>query len=292
MPTGWFSAATSIVRSLCGTIIILVSLLAAPAFANSVVYQKLQVKGFPTQLVTVNLNDKSVVVSPSLNQNGRGGSETFASMVKRTKPAAAITGTFFDTRTLLPTGDIVIEGKKVHRGVIGTAICIDSENQAHFVPREKMRQFKSDQFDTVLGAGPTLLREGKWALDPKAEGFKDPALFKRANRVAVGVTANNKLLLVVIPRNILLSELAKIMQALGATDAVALDGGSSSGIYADNRIISAPKRKLTNTLMVFVGNKQYSSARAQLAPTHITTETTTPRQERLERTAANQLAQR
>lgn len=271
----------------------MVLLLAIPAFADSVVYQKLQVKGFPTHLVTVNLNDKNVVVSPTLNQHGRGGSETFASMVRRTKPAAAITGTFFDTRTLLPTGDIVIEGKRVHRGVIGTAICIDSENQAHFITRKEMRQVNCDQFDTVLGAGPTLLREGNLALDPRTEGFKDPALFKRASRVAVGVTANNKLLLVVVPRNILLSELAKVMRALGATDAVALDGGSSSGIYANNRMISAPRRKLTNTLMVFVGNKQYSTARTQLAPTHITTETTTPRQARLENAAANsQLAQR
>jgi hypothetical protein len=129
-------------------------------------------------------------------------------------------------------------------------------------------------------------------LDAKSEGFRDPALFAPASRVAIGATANNKLLLVVVTRKIQLSDLARVMAALKATDAAALDGGSSSGIYANGRMAVAPKRKLTNTLMVFVGEEHYSAARTQLAPTLINEETTTARQIRLYNSSPKKVAQR
>jgi hypothetical protein len=97
------------VRNLRDGVIILICL-ASPVLADPVVYQKLEVEGIPIHLVTANLNDRRVTVAPSLTLNGRGSSETFASIIKRTNPTAAITGTFFDTKTLLPTGNIVIEG--------------------------------------------------------------------------------------------------------------------------------------------------------------------------------------
>jgi len=85
-------------------------------------------------------------------------------------------------------------------------------------------------------------------------------------RAALGLTATNKLLLVTIARPITLSRLAKLMKALGARDAINLDGGTSTAIAYRGRVLHRPGRRLTNVLLVYDFPAAYRAARSQILP--------------------------
>ena len=234
---------------------------------SSVIYQKAVVYSTPVHVVYVDLNDPDVKVTVAIAKRGRGSSEPASSIVSRTRPTAAITGTFFDTRTLIPTGDILICGTRIHSGCVGSALRITQDNKASIAPFKFRRSQKDGDFETILQAGPTLVSDGVIALNPRAEGFRDPRLFTATRKTAVGVTPSNKLILLAVNKPISMRGLAKIIHRLGATQAILLDGGSSTAMYARGRFVSRPLRKLTNLLLVYERAESYRMAAGQLAPT-------------------------
>jgi hypothetical protein len=242
---------------------------AIPTLASSISYQKQVVLSVPVHVTYVNLNDRNVKVTVAIAEKGRGSSESVSSMISRTKPKAAITGTFFDTRSLLPTGDIIVGGIRAHSGCVGAALCITQENYARIVPHKKRAIRTASNYDTVLAGGPTLVDGGKVSMNPRAEGFRDPALFELKRRTAVGLTTENKLLFVSVNKPISMHKLAKIMVQLGCDQAIMLDGGSSTALYADGRFMSRPVRKLTNLLVAYETQEEYQLAAGKLAPTLI-----------------------
>src|SRR5262249_15568239 len=87
----------------------------------------------PVSVVQAVLRDPDVKVGIVMARAGIGQSEGFVSMINRTHPAAAITGTFFGLRNGLPTGDIVVNGRAIYRGFIGTALAITDGNVVSFI---------------------------------------------------------------------------------------------------------------------------------------------------------------
>lgn len=88
---------------------------------------------------------------------------------------------------------------------------------------------------SAIGAGPTLVRSGKNALDAQAEAFSDAFANARSARSAVGLTRDGTLVLLVALKNerspgLTLAELARLMLERGAFEALALDGGGSAGL--------------------------------------------------------------
>lgn len=237
-----------------------------PAARNSVSYTRSYVNGVVAQVITVNLNDPDVRLTPALARRGVGASERFESILDRTRPTAAITGTFFDTRSLYPTGDIVVDGEMVCRGVVGTAIGIGWNNEIEFLSTRCGAVSDWGGYQSVLCVGPRLLANGKPAVFPRVEGFRDSGIYSASIRAAIGVTKWNKLLLVTTTKPIYLSKLAKVMKALGAQDAATLDGGGSTALYYRGSVIARPKRKLTNLLVVYDSLTSYEQARQNLAP--------------------------
>lgn len=237
-----------------------------PASPPSLRYQKRRAAGVPVHLITVNLNDPNVKVAVALAGGGLGRRESFRGMLHRTRPVAALTGTFFSMRDAWPTGDIVIDGRWVYTGCIGTAVAITPRNEVRFVPTRRGKPRHWHDYQTVLGGGPRLMTRGRITLAPGAEGFRDRSLFARRPRTAVGVTRHGKLLLVSVRRSIYLRRLARIMRALGARDAVAMDGGGSTAMFYRGRFVSRPARRLTNLLVVYDSSRAYARARARLAP--------------------------
>jgi hypothetical protein len=234
--------------------------------ADNVTYSKVYWSGATAHVVSINLNSPDMKVTVSLARRGRGSSESFSSMVHRVKPAAAITGTFFCTRSLLPTGDIVVEGSRIHTGCVGTGVCITPDNKVDFVPYSTGHKRQWQGYDTVLCAGPTLVRDGQMYLMPRDQGFHDPSLFGAKRRTAVGVTAGNKLLLVAVDTPVQLRKLANIMMHLGAVNAVDLDGGSSTALHCNGQTVSRPGRSLTNLLVVYSSLTDYYHYREALVP--------------------------
>ena len=231
--------------------------------ATDIGYSKRWVQGTPVHVVTVNLNSHNVRVSPAIARHGIGTSEGFGSMLSRLQPTTAITGTYFCVRKLIPVGDIVVDSRRVNFGCVGTAVCFTSGNTVEF----RTSDWKG--YQSVVCAGPRLVTNGVAKVNPRAEGFRDGGLFRKAHRTALGVTKHNKLLLVSVNHPIYLSRLAKIMRELGAVNAINLDGGSSTALHYRGRTFSHPGRRLTNLIVVYESPRLFARVKSELAPTPV-----------------------
>lgn len=201
----------------------------------------------------MDLNDPRVVVSPAIAAGGIGRSESLSRFVQRLKPAAAINGTFFDKQSLRPVADIVSEGKLLHFGGMGTGMAFGPGGAVDVVRLPMSRHVDWSEHRSALASGPLLVWDGFAKPRPGGEGFGDPSVFARAApRSAIGITGDNRLLLVATIRGSSLSRLARAMRSMGAVYAVNLDGGSSVGLSYRGRSIVSPGRSLTNVLCVYV----------------------------------------
>lgn len=226
--------------------------------SSNVAYQKTKVAGVWVNIVTANLNSPYVRVTPAVARWGIGTCESFRSLLRRTRPAAAIDGTFFCTRSLKPTGDIVIDGRLVYRGYLGIAVAFGENNSVRFID---CQDYRWTDYQSVLAAGPSLVLGGKPAVYPWDQGFRGGIHFTPRIRAAIGVTAANKLVLVTTLRSVYLSQLARVMRALGCVDAAGLDGGSSTGLYFNGKLIRNPTRAMTNCLLIYDDPASYQQHR-------------------------------
>lgn len=247
-------------------ILLLIAALGCAYASSSVAYQKKKVAGVWINVVTIDLNDPHVSITPAISKYGIGSCESFRSLLRRTRPAAAINGTFFDTRTLVPTGDIVIDGQLLHKGYLGVAIAIRNGNEVRFIPSRHPDMYQWTDHDAVLVGGPTLITEGKTVVVPRAEGFRSGVHFTKRLRAAVGLTYSNKLLMVTTRRPVLLSTLARVMRTLHCHEAAVLDGGSSIGLYCKGKLVKNPKVGMTNCLLVYDDLEAYNRRRSCFYP--------------------------
>lgn len=241
--------------------------LISPAFAtHSIRYSKVKSAGIWLNIVTVDLNSPNVVVTPVVSKRGIGHAESFRSILNRTRPAAAIDGTFFCTRTLKPTGDIVIDGRSVWKGYLGTALTIDGSGKVNLIPTRKRGVYDRASYQNVISAGPTLILGGKTVAMPGSEGFHSRIHTLRKLRAAVGITYSNKLILALTTSPVHLRRLAWALKKLKCRDAACLDGGSSSGLYCKGKLITNPSRGMTNCVLVYDNPSQYARAKIKLSP--------------------------
>jgi uncharacterized protein YigE (DUF2233 family) len=235
---------------------------ATPAIA----FRSVTVAGVPMKVVQVDPRRRGVRIAVATARNGVGYRDSWSRMIDRTGPAAAVTGTYFDTHTALPIGLIRVAGRTVYRGGIGTAFAVRNGKGARITTCKPGIGYKFAGYDTVLRAGPRLLTRGKRTLYPKSEGFRDPAVFARKARTAVGIRKDGKVLLVAVSKPVLLRTLAGALRGLGAVDAMCLDGGGSTGLYYRGKSHVQPGRPLTNLLVVYDSSQRYRSMARRLNP--------------------------
>jgi len=219
-----------------------------PSSGDSVVLEERRVRSAKVYVITADLSDPSLKVGIGLPAKGISHSEPFMNIVRRRAPIAAVTGTYFCTRSLLPVGTVVSEGRVRFVNCIGNTLCFFGANRVEFIDSRKGENVDLTGAQCAVRAGPRLLKSGQYAVSPRREGFRDPGLFGRRSRVAVGLTRHNKLLLVSVATPVTFGTTAAIMKSLGAADAMCLDGGSSSAMYFRGRVVRAPGRQLTNVI--------------------------------------------
>jgi hypothetical protein len=234
----------------------LVLLTCQAALADSAVgHFRALVRGRWVDVVQVNLQDRNVRIVPIVAPSyyGKQLRAPFKTFMESYQPVAAINGTFFDTRTFRVTGNVVVDGHMLREGYIGNAVAFDRDNFPSLIRNTGHLGRHTDwsRYGAAIGGGPTLLEDGLVTVNPRGEGFKDRGLLRAATRSAVGFTAQRKLLLVSVPYAVSFNELARIMSSLGADTAISLDGGSSAGLYYRGKMLTSPRRSLTNVLAVF-----------------------------------------
>jgi len=230
--------------------------------ANGVYHRKGHVLKVGINVIEADLSNPDVRVGVMLSRGGIGTAQSFKSMVRHAQPTAAITGTFFGIRNRIPTGDLVINGKPVFRGFIGTAVAISGDNTVSFIATKyKDQAIDWSPYETVIRGGPRLVWNGQVQMTARSEGFVSLPISKRRTRTAIGLTRDNRLQFVAVRQGITLWELAKVMKAIGAYHAVALDGGTSTAMYFAGNYVANPGRGLTNVLMLYHRKEQYEAMR-------------------------------
>ncbi|MEP0814810.1 MAG: phosphodiester glycosidase family protein [bacterium] len=215
-----------------------------------VTFRTEDVFGVKCRIISIPMSGKEYRLNVEVARGFPGTDEEFPEYIKRTNPIAAINGTFFGKNNLIPVGDIVKDGKLIHFGGIGTALALTKNNEVRFIDVERWQHMDWTPYLTVLAAGPRLVTNGKVTVDPKGQGFSDPHVLGKANRIAIGLTTAGDLLLVGVRSAISLEECAAIMIKLGCTQAMNSDGGASQAMYFRGQYVITAGRKLTNVLYV------------------------------------------
>lgn len=103
-----------------------------------------------------------------------------------------------------------------------------------------------NNFPQILGAGPRLLENGRVNVMAAEEEFPDDIRYGRAPRSAVGVLKNGNFLLAVVDgrqessHGLTLTEWARLLQEMGAVNAINLDGGGSSDLVVGGAVQNSP----------------------------------------------------
>lgn len=207
------------------------------------------VLGVPVLAVQVNLAHPQVRIRPLLPQGGLGRKGApLLSLARQPRLVAAINGGYFHPRTFSPAGDLVVDGQQLSRGRIPTALSITPDNRARIHDRREPWR----GYETVIASGPYVLREGRVVVWPRSEGYSDPAIWGRARRSVVGLVNERFLVFLSTRQPLTLAETARIMARLGAKDAILLDGGSSTGLVWQQRLLISPTRKLAFGIGIFL----------------------------------------
>lgn len=134
--------------------------------------------------------------------------------------------------------------KKASRINVGDTITYDWEIETTFTKAEDWANVKQ-----ALGAGPSLIINGKVTADGTAEGFTEAKInTNRAGRSFIGSKADGTVLIGNIG-SATLKEAAAVCQGLGLTNAMCLDGGGSVGLYYNGS--KAAGRAVNNSLGFF-----------------------------------------
>jgi exopolysaccharide biosynthesis protein len=102
---------------------------------------------------------------------------------------------------------------------------------------------------TAIGAGPRVLKDGKIFIEAEQEGFKEAKILTAAAaRSGIGIKADGSIVLVSVGQATI-KELGGILLSIGAVQGMNLDGGASSGLYANGKLLTKPGRLISNSLL-------------------------------------------
>jgi hypothetical protein len=233
------------------------------AAAQPVSVRRSIIAGVPLYRTTIDLSDRHTFLAIGLANNstltnleGARGDEPFRSMVGRYHATVVANGTFFSKdaqRRLM--GNIVSGGRFLKYSPwenYGTTLGIHKGNQPEMVTArvDGIPEWHKHWFS--LTAGPRLLSKGRISIAPRSEGFTDPRVMGVATRSAIGFPkGGKKLILVTFLAPLSLEREARLMRLMGCYEAMNLDGGTSVGLSHRGKILVAPKRRLTNAIVVY-----------------------------------------
>ncbi|MBO1053846.1 MAG: phosphodiester glycosidase family protein [Dolichospermum sp. DET73] len=235
-----------------------------PSYAQTVQVNKSQINGIPFYQTIVDLTDPKTFITMGLAKNAAfantiqktSGDEEFSKLVARYKAAVVANGTFFaknPQKTVM--GNMVAGGNFVKYSRwenFGTTLGLGVGNKPEMVTARIDGKPEWNKHWFSLTCGPRLLRQGEIRLNPRIEGFKDPAVLGNSARTAIGFTQDGtKLILANFEINLTLQQEAEAMKAIGCYEAMNLDGGASRALANKTNIIVPAGRPLTNVIVIY-----------------------------------------
>ena len=139
-------------------------------------------------------------------------------------------------------------------------LTIRSDKNANLSDYKKVKKFK--EAEDIVGGVPQLIKDGKIEITWEQEKSSKSFVETRHPRTAVAKLKNGKFLMVTVDGRqkesvgMNLNELAALLLELGATDAMNFDGGGSTTMFLDGKIVNKPsdkegERKVSDAILVF-----------------------------------------
>lgn len=131
--------------------------------------------------------------------------------------------------------------------VVGPAQQLDKICDNKNVKLEILTNPEWENVNHIISGGPYLVKNGRPYVDVKEQ--KLGAIGGRNPRTAVGYTANNNLIIVTVDGRekasvgMTLTELSNFMRSIGCYNAMNLDGGGSTVMYVNGKIVNHPQFK-------------------------------------------------
>ncbi len=115
-------------------------------------------------------------------------------------------------------------------------------------PADSLVFSTASHWDMIAGVhgGPVLIHDGKINISVEEEAFFNTPIAGVQPRTAIGYTENNQLIMMVVDgrqqesRGVYLEELAILMKQFDCVEGLNLDGGGSSAMVADTRLLNRP----------------------------------------------------
>ena len=104
-----------------------------------------------------------------------------------------------------------------------------------------------EDINHIISGGPYLVKEGDIFIDVTAEKLN--AITGKNPRTAIGYTAENEFIMVTVDGReqasvgMTLGELARMMKNFGCINAMNLDGGGSSVMYVNGKVVNSPAQR-------------------------------------------------
>lgn len=104
-----------------------------------------------------------------------------------------------------------------------------------------------ENIDHIISGGPYLIKDGEVFIDVTAQ--KLGAITGKNPRTAIGYTAHNEFIMVTVDGRehasvgMSLGELARMMKGFGCINAMNLDGGGSTVMYVQGKVVNNPAQK-------------------------------------------------
>lgn len=184
------------------------------------------------------------------NQFGENITETTSSIAEDHHAVFAINGDYYGFRD---TGIVIRNGVLYRDEPARTGLAFYSDGSAKLYDETATSgdELVADGVWNTLSFGPALLEDGQVVDGIEAvevdTNFGNHSIQGEQPRTAVGVIDDNHLVFVVVDgrdtgysRGVTMTELAEILQGLGATTAYNLDGGGSSTMYFNGEVINKP----------------------------------------------------
>ncbi|MCE9557917.1 MAG: phosphodiester glycosidase family protein [Armatimonadetes bacterium] len=172
------------------------------------------------------------------------------SMVNNAGATVAVTGTFFSTSSGIPVADVIVNGKRVAEGRRGSILGVTWSGDVKVFDADFNQDLNWFDYRYALRGTVRIVTQGKVSADPKGQKFTDRRLWSSTARTAAGVTRSGDMVIMATKSGVYLSDIARAMLRLGVSDAVALDGGSSTCLYYRNKFVCAPQRNLSTMVVL------------------------------------------
>lgn len=173
------------------------------------------------------------------NNTYNGERETISSMAKRLNAVLAINASGFYAKTNRPMGAVVRNGELISLDTSYTEeiLSLKSDGDLTFTTINTEEEFKNADIQQTFTFGPILIRDGK-PLEIKDTSYHP--------RTAIGQLDDNRYVLLVAEgrmegaKGMSLQEAQQIFLNLGCETAYNLDGGGSTSLYFQGKLINTP----------------------------------------------------